>query len=154
MHRSRLRSVCYAVATGMLLGCGSVLGIFLLATPGYANEATGGTAGMLALMMPGTIFLGLLFTLPSACALVFTMAGIQRSGIDVLAPWRWALGGFLASLPVAWLFGFMLRESLFDLPSAHMILLGFGVLSGLAARWGYREVADDNFERNAATTVS
>ena len=154
MHRSRLRSVCYAVATGMLLGCGSVLGLFLTAQPTYATEAMGGQAGMLALMLPGTVMLGLLFTLPSACALVFTMAGLRRSGFDILAPWQWAAGGLLASIPVAWLFGLMLQETLFDLPSAHMILLGFGALSGLAARWGYREVADDSFERNAATTAS
>ena len=154
MHRSRLRSVIYAMFTGMLLGCGGVIGFALSASPSPASEVMGGAAGLVATMLPGVFFLGVLFTAPSALALVFTMAGLRRSGLDVLAAWQWAIGGFVAAIPVALFFGLMLREGLFHLPSVHMAMLGFGVLSGLAARWGYREVAEDSLSRKPSTTAS
>jgi len=141
----------------MVLGGGTVLAV--AAYIGAAQpvpEARGAEGALLGLSyaLPATILLSLLFTVPSALALVFAMAGLRRRGLTMLSPWGWAVGGVVVAIPVAWMFGAMFREDPFELQSVHMALLGFGLLSGLAARWGYREVASDSAERNVATTSS
>ncbi|RJY08751.1 hypothetical protein [Aurantiacibacter aquimixticola] len=127
---------------GIALGCGVVLvglGFVSYGQPWYGEGAQGSVVAI-SYAAPGVLMLGLLFTVPSALALVFTITGIHRDVGDMLAPWKWAVGGLLAAVPTAWLFGAIFREDLFDFPSVHLVLLVFGAISGLAARIGYREV--------------
>ena len=154
MRRSRTRAVLYAVGCGTLLGCGAVFFFIVELLRHDVNAQAYGFWNTILTMVPGTLILGLLFSLPSALALVVTMAGLNRDVGNVLAPWKWAVGGAIVATPVAWLFGELLREPLFAVPSAHMLMFVFGAVSGLAARWGYRETDDGSLDRNAATTAS
>ena len=140
----------------MALGCGVVLFALAFASYGlpYYGEGAQGSIVAISYAIPGVIMLGLIFTVPSALALVFTITGIHRDVGDMLAPWKWAVGGLLAAVPTAWLFGAIFREDLFDFPSVHLVLLAFGAISGLAARIGYREVPAETNGANASTIRS
>ena len=155
LRRSRLRAFAYAVALGMALGCG--IGLALLLPVAYGegsywggNESPGILAG-LSMALPGVTMLGMIFTVPSALLLVLPLAGLERSGLGwALHPLAWGVWGALCAVPQAWLFGAGFNETLFEVPSAHMILLAIGLVCGLAGRWGYREVAEE-LSKNPST---
>ena len=140
-RRSRLRAIVYAMFTGMLVGCGTVLALFFAVgdnTPYLADQ--GGGIGLMTGAIP-------------AIVLVLAMAGIMRDVPGGGSPFAWALAGTIIAAPVAWLFGAIFREDVFEFPSVHVTLLVRGAVCGLAARFGYREVAVDSVSRNPSTTA-
>ena len=135
MRRSGTRAFFYAYAMAMLLGCGTVLGLFAISPNAFVMAEH---PAALVSMLPGLLMLGSLFAVPSAVVLVVIRRRIMRAIPEAIHPAAWGLGGMAVALPTAWLFGALLGEEPLAVPSFHTALLAFGMAAGLAARLGYR----------------
>ena len=140
----------------MVLGCGAVFTLIGMAgwnLPLFKGPAAG-AAFTVANAVPGVLFLGVLFCVPTALILVVTMARLMRWRAVFGNMWLWGLAGAVTAAPIAALFGAMFAEKLFNVPSIHTTLLALGFVCGLAGRWGYRLIPDQPLPENPATTAS
>lgn len=138
MSRSR------ATFAGAIAGTVSTLGaaaVYVLATPSSSvTQVDNGLAGssIFMLIIPGSLFIGLIFALPTSATMVFSLTALSQKAAFFDKAMAWIVVGALCASPTAWLFSNLdTAPPQIALASIWSGGLAAGAITGLAA-WTFR----------------
>lgn len=142
---NRTKATLIGAVTGMILGVGIAIAIMTMAAGSSAAFQKHGLTGasFIAMALPGSLLIGLIFALPTSAAMVFSVSALSKKWSAFDKPTAWIVVSALFTSPTAYLFSSLQGGAdRFALVSIWSFVLLIGAFAGFTA-WFFRHTSVD-----------